>query len=72
MNTSGDWLEVGDIQDPGIGTAVPADGVDRVEVVPVAGNQVADFDAYFVVAALGMCDQFCRAADVALAIGRML
>ena len=72
VNTPGDWLEVGNIENPGVLAAVPANGVDGVEIVPIAGNDGTNFDAHLELTTLGMRDQFFGSADVALAEGRML
>src|SRR5438552_9792056 len=66
MDAARDRLEVGNIEDPGVLVAVPADDVAGVVVVPVAGERVADFQAYLEVAALGVRVEFFGSADVTL------
>ena len=46
VDTTSDGLEVADIEDPGIFTAVPANHIERMEVVPVAGDQVSNLQAH--------------------------
>src|SRR5260370_19739343 len=72
VDASGDRLKVGDVEDPGVLAAIPTNGVDGVEVIPVAGDQFPDLHAYLKIAALGVRDQFLGPADVAFAIGRVL
>ncbi len=72
VDTARDRLKIGNIENPGILVAVPADDVKGMEVVPVAGNECANFDAYLKVAALGMRRQLLRAANIAVIVGRML
>src|SRR2546427_7069264 len=43
VNTPSDWLKVSDIKDPGILAAIPTNGIDRVKIIPVAGNEAAYF-----------------------------
>src|SRR5579884_444156 len=69
MDTTRDRLEVGDVEDPGVLAAVPANDVAGMVVVPVAGESVTDFQAYLEVAALSVCVQFFGSANVALTVG---
>src|SRR2546421_2877734 len=41
----GDWLEISNVEDPRILTAVPANRIDGVKIIPVARNQVTYFHA---------------------------
>src|SRR5438132_2312574 len=72
VDASGDRLEVSNIEDPGVFAAVPADGIDGVKVIPVAGNKITYFHAHFKVATLGMRFQFFRATNITLTIGGVL
>src|SRR2546427_12455243 len=72
VNTPSDWLKVSDIKDPGILAAIPTNGIDRVKIIPVAGNEAAYFHAHFKIASLGMRFKFFGTANVALTIGSVL
>src|ERR1051326_2549514 len=72
VNTPGDWLKVVNIEDPGIFAAIPADRIDRVEVIPVTGDDIAHFHPHLELPALGMRFELLRTANIALAVGRVL
>src|SRR5947209_6244255 len=69
--TPGDRLEISNVEDPGILTAVPANRIDRVKIIPVARNQRTYFHAYLKITAFSMRFQFFRTTNVALTIGRV-
>src|SRR5579885_50436 len=71
VDAPGNRLKIGDVEDPGIFVTVPADDVERVIVVPVASDAVADLEAHLELALLRVRDQFFRAANVAVAVGRV-
>src|SRR5947199_7334273 len=36
-----DWLEIGNVEDPGILATIPANRIDGMKIIPVARDQVA-------------------------------
>ena len=72
VNTPGDRLKVINIEDPGIFAAIPADRIDRVEVIPVTRDYVAHFHPHLELSALGVRFKLLGTADIALAVGRVL
>src|SRR5579859_754869 len=72
VDTPGDWLEIIDVEDPGILAAIPANGINGMEIVPVAGDSAAYLHPHLELAALSMRFKLFRAANIALAIGGML
>ena len=69
MDTPGYWLEVVNVENPGILAAIPTHGIYGVEVKPVARDDVTDLDTHLKVAAPGMRYQLFRPTNVALTVG---
>src|SRR5579859_6025778 len=69
---TGDGLKIGDIEDPGILMAIPADSIERMEIIPVARDSITDLETHLEVAALRMGDEFLGTANIAITIGRVL
>src|SRR5690348_12782169 len=69
MHTTRDWLEIGNIENPGILVAIPPHSIARVKIVPIAGNVIANFQAHLVVSALSVRYQFFGNTNITLTIG---
>src|SRR5205823_2494749 len=72
VNTSSNGLKVAYVEDPGVLAAIPTDGVDGMEVEPIAGDSLAYLYPHFKLARLGVCFKLFRAANVAFTIGGVL
>src|SRR5579875_1639722 len=72
VDTPGNRLKIADIENPGILVTVPAHDIAGMEVIEVAGDAIANFQAHLELAALGMRLQFFGTTNVAFAVGRML
>src|SRR5215211_5297718 len=72
VDAPGDRFEIFDVEDPRIEIAIPPNNVKGMVIQDVFAQPVADLDAHFKFPAFGVCLQFLRDANIALAIGSML
>src|SRR5690242_5552736 len=72
MYASSDRLKVGNIKDPGILIAIPANDIKGMKIVPITGNSSTNFKAHLVFTRLSMSNQLLRTTNITLTIGSML
>ncbi len=71
MESAGNWLEVVDVEDPGIEITIPADHIERMVIQCMAADHVAHLHAHLEITPIGEGFQLHRNADIALCVGRV-
>src|SRR6266849_620128 len=72
VDAPGDGLKVANIEDPGILAAIPAHGINGMEVKPVTRDHVGHLDTDLVIASFDVRYKLFRPANVAFAVGGVL